>query len=111
MKNKPDNQETYKPKRDAKGRILPGFTGNPNGRPKGSTLKEYQAQKFREMSDEEKEIWLEEIDKAVRWRMAEGNPKEAVEHSGHIEDQRVPTEVEKKAAKAYRKVLEEHEQK
>jgi len=56
MKNKPDNQETYKPKRDAKGRILPGFTGNPKGRPKGSTLKEYQAQKFREMSDEEKEI-------------------------------------------------------
>ena len=26
-----------KPKRDAKGRLLPGYTANPNGRPKGST--------------------------------------------------------------------------
>ena len=26
-----------KPKRDAKGRLLQGYTANPNGRPKGST--------------------------------------------------------------------------
>ena len=50
--------------------------GHPStgGRPKGSTLKEYQAQKFREMNDEEKEQYLLDIQKELRWRMAEGNP-------------------------------------
>jgi predicted phosphoadenosine phosphosulfate sulfurtransferase len=50
--------------------------GHPSngGRPKGQTLKEYQAQKFREMEAEEKEIYLKEVQKELRWRMAEGNP-------------------------------------
>lgn len=52
-----------------------GVSGNPLGRPKGSTLKEYQAQKFREMSEEDKEEYLKDIAKVERWRMAEGNPE------------------------------------
>lgn len=67
-----DNQETYKPLRDEKGRLLPGHTANLNGRPSGKTLKEYKASKFREMNDEEKEKWLREnkISGEIQWRMA-----------------------------------------
>ena len=53
--------------------FMPGQSGNPGGRPK-NTLKEYQAEKFRQMSDEEKEEFLMEISKDTRWKMAEGNP-------------------------------------
>lgn len=69
-------QEENKPLRDAHGRLMPGHTANPNGRPKGKTLKEYQAEKFRAMSDEEKEEYLRDVAKVERWRMAEGNPKQ-----------------------------------
>lgn len=68
-------QGENKPQRDELGRLLPGNTANPNGRPKGTTLKEYQAEKFRSMSNEEKDQWLADIAKEVRWRMSEGNPK------------------------------------
>lgn len=69
-----DKQEKYKPLRDEKGRLLPGHSGNLNGRPKGQTLKEYQAEKFRQMTDNEKEEWLKDVVKDTRWRMSEGNP-------------------------------------
>lgn len=49
------------------------------GRPKGKTLKEYQAEKFRAMTDEEKEEFLKEITKDTRWKMAEGNPATATD--------------------------------
>ena len=62
-------------KRDEKGRLLPGHQGGP-GRPKGKTLKEYQAEKFRSMSDDEREAYLKEINKIDRWKMAEGLPKQ-----------------------------------
>jgi hypothetical protein len=53
----------------------PGESGNPGGRPKG-TLKDYDRQRFLNMSDEEKEAFLSRIDPAFRYRMAEGNPTE-----------------------------------
>ena len=75
----PDNVVVNKPERDALGRLLPGNTANPNGRPKGKTLKEYQAEKFRVMSDEEKEEWLKDVAKGERWRMSEGNPAQSTD--------------------------------
>lgn len=72
-------QEDNKPLRDKKGRLLLGYTANKNGRPKGTSLKEYKAQKFREMTDEEKEGWLKDVAKELQWRMAEGNPASEVQ--------------------------------
>ena len=69
-----DKQENNKPQRNELGQLLPGNTANPNGRPKGKTLKEYVAEKFRTMTDEEKEEWLSDVAKGEKWRMAEGNP-------------------------------------
>ena len=67
-----------------------GFGENPEninetGRPKNS-LKTYVAKKLAEMSDEEKDKWLEKnkIDGKTQWTMAEGSPKTDVELSGEI---------------------------
>ena len=67
-----------KPERDSKGRLLPGNTANPNGRPKGKTLKEFQAEQFRTMTDEEKAEWLKDVGKDTRWKMGEGMPRQDV---------------------------------
>lgn len=81
---KPVKQDENKPARDEKGRLLPGNTANPNGRPKGKTLKEYQAEKFRLMTDEEKEKYLADVSKELAWKMAEGNPKNDLELNAKV---------------------------
>lgn len=76
MEEKLDNVEG-KLARDANGRLLPNQKSlNPLGRPKGKTLKEYQAERFRLMSDEEKRQWMKDnnITGIDAWKMAEGNP-------------------------------------
>ena len=51
-----------------------GVSGNPKGRPKGQTLKEYQANKYRVMEADDKDKELDKISPEVRWKMSEGNP-------------------------------------
>jgi hypothetical protein len=81
-----DKQVNNKPQRDENGRLLPGNTANPNGRPKGKTLKEWQAEQFRMMTDEEKQKWVTEqkVSGEIRWKMAEGMPRQDLEHSGKL---------------------------
>lgn len=72
-----EKQDVIKPARDSKGRLLPGNTANPNGRPKGKTLKEFAREWYMLKSDEEKVKYIEEIEKkkpGFAWQMAEGNP-------------------------------------
>jgi hypothetical protein len=59
--------------RDDQGRFKPGFSGNPTGRPKNS-LKDYDREKFANMTPEEKDEFLKQISPELRYRMAEGNP-------------------------------------
>lgn len=81
-------EEPIKPvnNRNSDGTFAAGNNANPLGRPKGKTLKEYKAEKFRQMSDEQKDQWL--IDNKVtgdtQWKMAEGMPKADVEVSGEL---------------------------
>lgn len=52
-----------------------GQSGNPSGRPKGSkSLKEYAKEMLAKMSEEERQEYLEGLDKDLIWKMAEGNP-------------------------------------
>lgn len=57
----------------------PGQSGNPNGRPKGKTLKERARELFQTMSDEEFTAFLEGMPKLDVWKMAEGNPESKIE--------------------------------
>lgn len=73
--NTHDILEAEKEKRIAP--ILPymwkkGQSGNPAGRPKGKTMKEYARELLACQTDEEREEFLNGIDKRTIWEMAEG---------------------------------------
>jgi hypothetical protein len=62
-----------------------GQSGNPNGRPKGSiSMKQYVKNKLAAMTEEEREVYLEGVDKKIIWEMAEGKAKQDVEVSGEL---------------------------
>ena len=50
----------------------PGQTGNPNGRPKGPSLKTWVKNHFESMTDEERAEFLNKIDPIKAWEMGEG---------------------------------------
>ena len=52
-----------------------GVSGNPDGRPKGMTLKEYVRQQFLAMTPQQKDNFLNKIPEIDRWKMSEGNPR------------------------------------
>lgn len=63
-----------------------GQSGNPNGRPKGSiSMKQYVKNKLAAMTPEEREIFLEGIDKKILWEMAEGKAEAKAEVTGDID--------------------------
>lgn len=51
-----------------------GKSGNPKGRPKGPTLKEWVRQQLAVMDAEERIKFLRGVPRDIVWRMAEGNP-------------------------------------
>ena len=52
-----------------------GQSGNPGGRPKGSkSMKTWLRERLETMSDEERENFIEGINKIDLFKMAEGNP-------------------------------------
>jgi hypothetical protein len=53
-----------------------GQSGNPSGRPKGISLKEYAKMKLQSMTDEEREEFLNGLNKNTVWEMAEGKAKQ-----------------------------------
>ncbi len=61
-----------------------GQSGNIMGRPKGKTMKEYARQYLERMTDEERDEWLEGIEKDKIWEMSEGKAKQDMELSGEI---------------------------
>ena len=51
-----------------------GFCPNPKGRPKGKTMKDYARDYLAKLTDEERDEWLEGLDKETVWKMSEGMP-------------------------------------
>ena len=52
-----------------------GFCPNPGGRPAGKSMKAYAKEYLSKLTDEEKDEWLEGMDKETIFKMAEGNPE------------------------------------
>ena len=60
----------------------PGQSGNPSGRPKSKTLKEYMRETLERMTPEERDKFLLGMNKIDIWKMAEGNPAQDLTSGG-----------------------------
>ena len=62
-----------------------GMSGNPKGRPIGSvSMKTYVKNKLLSMTDDEREEFLEGLDKKTIWEMAEDKAGQGVNVTGEI---------------------------
>jgi len=80
MSKEQEKTRSNKPKRDDKGRLLPGHTANPNGRPKGSVsvvsaIKRKLEEEYPEASNEEKRTYLDKIVSSYFEEIIEGKDK------------------------------------
>ena len=79
---KPENTGTIQEIRDDKGRFIPGVSGNPAGKPKGSlSIKAAIKKRLEDNPEELKEIveHFVKTNRELMWQMIEGRPVQQVE--------------------------------
>jgi hypothetical protein len=127
----PDNTSKKQVKRNKRGQFAPGSSGNIGGRPKGSEsfrtkwekfLKEIAEQNELELNDVEEQLFMIAYSRAKAgdfqfWKDIHdriyGKPILSIDYSRELDvrEQRVPTEAERAAARAYYKELEKYQEK
>ena len=76
-----------------------GVSGNPKGRPKGPTLKEWARERLMHMNEDERDDFLNGLPKEIVWQMAEGRPEQKAEVK--VDNKDSYTEEELLAAQEY----------
>jgi hypothetical protein len=63
-----------------------GQSGNPAGRPKTKTLKEFAREFLSNLSDEDRIEYFKNLDPELVWKMGEGNPKQDTDITSNGKD-------------------------
>jgi len=77
-----------------------GQSGNPNGRPKGQTMKDFAREFLANMEPQDKKRWLAGLPPEIVWRMAEGNPHNTADVSSTVREVVALGEEDKKRIEA-----------
>jgi hypothetical protein len=103
--------DTSKPARDAKGRLLPGYTANPHGRPKGLSITALIKEKLKEIPPGQKISYLEAFIKTILhkalvdkdegmikaiWAYIDGMPKQKIDMDIEEEIREIKIEIVQK---------------